>query len=105
MEKRFKKMNFNQLSKYKHSHHEKLIPCKIEDIEKILKEIIQKIKPDYNIHVVSLHSDLYQMGFDSIDITELFMNLEYKFDKDVSDHEMEQCHTILDVINIMRSKF
>lgn len=72
----------------------------VEDKVKIC--IAEKLKCD--IDTVVLHADLVMdLGADSIDLVELHMDLEIKFDLDISYEDAEGLHTVQDVIDYIES--
>jgi len=57
-------------------------------------------KRRYKAQPLTLNSRLvYDLGFDSIDLVELTMNLEYRFHIEIPDVELEELRTVQDVLN------
>lgn len=71
----------------------------IEKIESSVKEIISnKLGLDEVKSEDNLRNDL---GTDSLDLIEIMMDLEMKFDIKISDNDAEGINTVQDAINVV----
>jgi acyl carrier protein len=48
---------------------------------------------------------VHDLGFDSIDVVELTLNLERRFHIEIPDAELEELHTVQDVLNCVDLHF
>ncbi len=72
----------------------------IDDIKEVVVEQLSvnadEIKPDSKF--------VEDLGADSLDVVELVMALEEKFDIEIPDDEAEKIQTVQDVVNYIQSK-
>lgn len=69
------------------------------DIEKRVKEIIaEQLKVDDVSNVTNEASFIDDLGADSLDIVELIMALEEKYDTEIADEVAEKMATVKDVV-------
>lgn len=71
--------------------------------ETVKKTIVQTLEcyPD----IVHLHSDLKQdLGADSLDLIALMLTLEEVFDCNIATHELDNFHTVADIINYLETQ-
>lgn len=68
-----------------------------------IKEKIVRIIEDLGVYVeVSEESSLANdLGFDSLDVVELTINVEKEFKIDISDDEVSEVKTVKDVIDVV----
>lgn len=45
-----------------------------------------------------------ELDVDSLDIVQIAMGIEEEFDIDLEEHEMEQFHTVQDIVNLIETK-
>lgn len=65
--------------------------------EQVKEEIVEILNCDESI--VVLEADLREdLNADSLDATELIMNLEEKFDISISDEKIQQMETVGDIV-------
>ena len=48
---------------------------------------------------------VHDLGFDSVDVVELTLNLESRFHIEIPDAELEELHTVQDVLNCVDLHF
>ena len=72
----------------------------IDDIKEVVVEQLS-VNPD-EIKADSKFTE--DLGADSLDVVELVMALEEKFDIEIPDDEAEKLQTVQDVINYIESK-
>ena len=72
----------------------------IDDIKEVVVEQLS-VNPD---EVKENSKFVEDLGADSLDVVELVMALEEKFDIDIPDDEAEKIGTVQDVINYIESK-
>ncbi|AII52093.1 acyl carrier protein [Hymenobacter sp. APR13] len=48
---------------------------------------------------------VHDLGFDSVDVVELTLNLESRFHIEIADAELEELHTVQDVLNCVDLHF
>jgi len=72
----------------------------IDDIKEVVVEQLS-VNPD-EIKADSRFTE--DLGADSLDVVELVMALEEKFDIEIPDDEAEKIQTVQDVINYIQSK-
>ena len=69
------------------------------EIENIVKEIILNHKREKNV-ILSLESNLFlDLGLDSLDIVEIIMEIEDKFEIEISDNDFAKIKTFKNVID------
>ena len=71
-----------------------------DEIKKKLLEIIQEY-PYLKDLKITEESNLYNLGMDSLDKIELWMSIEDKFKKDISEYDMRKCETVKDLIDLI----
>lgn len=69
-----------------------------EQVEKLVAEHFGLGKVDADDHLIG------DLGGDALDIIELVMELEEKFNISISDNEAERIHTVQDVYNCVTNK-
>lgn len=69
-----------------------------QEIEKIIAEHFGLGKVHEDDHLIS------DLGGDALDVIELVMELEEKFNIEISDAEAERMHTVQDVYNCVSRK-
>lgn len=75
-----------------------------KDILELLKElIINHDRPRLKLEYSDVHLDatLMDLGFDSLDVTELAVNIENKLDIHIKDSEVENIMMKLDIEGLM----
>ena len=72
----------------------------IDDIKEVVVEQLS-VNPD---EVKENSKFVEDLGADSLDVVELVMALEEKFDIEIPDDEAEKIQTVQDVINYIQSK-
>ena len=72
------------------------------NIEKTLKEIISK-QFNCKLEDIGLNSHLIKdLKADSLDVVELILSLEEKFNISIADEEAEKMLTVVDILNYMK---
>ena len=64
-------------------------------VERMLRR--KRRNPDLLLHPTTRL--VHDIGLDSVDLIELTMNLEYRFHIVIPDAELEELHTVQDVLN------
>lgn len=73
-------------------------------VETKVKEIIAK-RLDIEIQRIQSEAQLISdLGGDSIDLIEIAMDMEAAFGIDISDDDLENIHSIKDVVNFIESR-
>ncbi|MGR3951701.1 MAG: acyl carrier protein [Chlamydia sp.] len=72
-------------------------------VEKLKKTIAEQLGIDIE-KVTEEKSFIEDLNADSLDLTELIMNLETAFDVTISDDQAEKFKTVQDVITFIQSK-
>ena len=68
-----------------------------ETTRKMISDFMQ-----YPEDQIKLETELIELGFDSLDMVELSMDLEYIFDISVIDDEdIEKCNTVNDLVELL----
>lgn len=75
-----------------------------EEIFNSVKEIIMEQLDVEEEKVTMEASFIDDFGADSLDIVEIVMNLEEKFDLEIEDSEAEKLTTVEDAVNFIASK-
>lgn len=71
--------------------------CKKEDVSKVVLEAFRKASN--NRSVDEQYSVLFDLGFDSIDVTEVIMEIEECFDIDIDADDIVDCRTVGETID------
>ena len=72
------------------------------EIEKIIKEILAE-QLNQKLEQIQLDSSLIKdLKADSLDVVELVMTLEEKFNIQIPDEEAEKISTVRDIVNYMK---
>lgn len=75
-----------------------------EEIFEKVKEVIKEQLDVEDEKIVMEASFIEDLGADSLDIVELIMNLEDKFEIEIEDQEAEKLSTVEDVVNFIKNK-
>ena len=73
---------------------------KCMDIEKL---IIHSISRTTGLTDIDIHADLSDLGFDSLTIVEVVMELEDVFNIEIPDNDMDSFESVHDVIEYIKS--
>jgi acyl carrier protein len=71
--------------------------------EKVINIIVEQLDVTREACVPEA-SFIDDLGADSLDLVELIMEMEEKFDVQVSDEELEKIRTVKDVIDFLKNK-
>jgi len=75
-----------------------------EDVKKqVLETIAEQLGIDVS-EVTEKKSFIEDLNADSLDLTELIMTLEEKFDIEITDEDAEKLKTVADVIGFVKQK-
>ena len=74
-----------------------------KSVEQVVKEIIVEQLSVSEEEVVAEASFVDDLGADSLDLVELIMVMEEKFDQEIPDEEAEKLQTVQDAINYIKS--
>lgn len=73
-------------------------------IENQIQDIIAEVLKVDSADIAAEKSFIEDLNADSLDLTELMMSLEEKFDCEIPEDEAEKLRTVGDVINYVKSK-
>lgn len=72
-------------------------------VKEVLETIAEQLAVDVN-EVTEEKSFIEDLNADSLDLTELIMTLEEKFNVEIADDQAEKLKTVKDVIDFVKSK-
>lgn len=72
-------------------------------MEDLITKVKQSIENSSGVKVNELTENFREdLGFDSLDIVELVMELEYEFDIEISDEEIQKIKTVQQCIDFIK---
>ena len=75
-----------------------------KSVEQLVKEIIVEQLSVSEEEVVSAASFVDDLGADSLDLVELIMVMEEKFDQEIPDEDAEKLKTVQDAIDYIQQR-
>ena len=72
-------------------------------VKEVLETIAEQLAVDVN-EVTEEKSFIEDLNADSLDLTELIMTLEEKFNVEIADDQAEKLKTVKDVLDFVKSK-
>jgi acyl carrier protein len=72
-------------------------------VKEVLETIAEQLAVDVN-EVTEEKSFIEDLNADSLDLTELIMTLEEKFNVEIADDQAEKLKTVKDVVDFVKSK-
>lgn len=73
------------------------------DIEKTIREILANIRDEFDFSETSVDADFGDVGLDSLDTASLLLEVQEKFDVNISDDDAEELNTIAKVAAFIRA--